>query len=250
MTTTTEMVTVDSGLWSVTTTNEIHLTSRGSKPRPVILGCTALDAPRLSATTPPPTLERLRLSDLIRRRRKPAEEPPWIPVSVLSRELAEVAEGFVDLGLHVNPRTPTLGLTSAIIANTQLEWSPTGWEAHYESEPIAVQDFLRDYARRSIPDIGDIELVDANRALLDFPLPVFGSPPHEFQRLQYILANSGAIAATGYLASTNHEAIAVIGAAGSALLWFAKPGLRVARRGFARRIAKAVGEDLTDDDLA
>lgn len=147
----------------------------------------------------------------------------------------------------------TRGRTARRLAGRPVGPSRQRWPGRTGSDASAehaigwcVQPFIESSIPAYLMINGDpLGIVDF---VIDFPIPLFGSPPYALDRLGHLLRTTAGTAASGYLAETGHPVLAVVSAAGTFVYWFAQPAVRVLRHSLAERVAAAVGTTLRPED--
>lgn len=114
-----------------------------------------------------------------------------------------------------------------------------------DSLPPLVSNFVR---RTALPQEGDF-FGDWAVTVLRYPVPLFGSPPSEITPLRELAKHGPVAVVLGTAVATDRPVIALVSGATGALIWFAKPVARIARRSVARRLADRLGEELLASDV-
>jgi hypothetical protein len=150
-------------------------------------------------------------------------------------------------------------LTVAGFGEYAIEYTDTFQIARVYEGRFSGEEALRDCAARLVSRsarplgidektsfVAQRRLLDA---LMDFRLPRFGSPPSGWDQFRTVLSRGTGLVATGVLASSGHPVLCLFSAAGTFILWMARPTAAVLRRSLAEHVAEAVGTTVEDDDF-
>lgn len=86
--------------------------------------------------------------------------------------------------------------------------------------------------------------------ILNYPLPIFGSPPDSWTDAgRHWLSGAGGIAAVGIPAASDRPLMAIATGGALFVLWFAKPHAKLVRRYSADRLARKLAIRVEQDDF-